>query len=100
MLVHSVYFWLRPDLGSVEQEKFWTLVNRLLTIASVKHGWVGKPAQTEDRPVIDKSYSCALVLAFDDMAGHDEYQVDPVHDEFRTGCSGFWSKIQIYDAIS
>jgi hypothetical protein len=98
MVVHSVYFWLKSDLGSAEEQKFWTMVRALLTIKSVKHGWVGKPAETEDRPIIDKSYSCALVLAFDDMAGHDFYQVDPVHDEFRTGCHTFWSKIQIYDA--
>jgi hypothetical protein len=100
MLVHSVYFWLRPDLSGVDQEKFWSSVRRLLTISSVKHGWVGKPADTEERAIIDKSYSCALVLAFDDLAGHDSYQVDPVHDEFRTGCNGLWSKIQIYDAVS
>ena len=100
MLVHSVYFWLREDLSSADQEKFWVSVRRLLTIQSVRHGWVGVPAETEERPIIDKSYSCALILAFDDMAGHDSYQSDPVHDEFRTGSAGFWSKIQIYDATS
>ena len=100
MLVHSVYFWLKTDLSNADQEKFWTSVRRLLTIGSVRHGWVGVPANTEERPIIDKSYSCALTLVFDDMAGHDSYQSDPVHDEFRTGCAGCWSKIQIYDATS
>ena len=100
MLVHSVYFWLRSDLGSDDQEKFWSKVRSLVAIDGVRHGWVGIPAETEDRPIIDKSYTCALVLVFDDLAGHDSYQTDPVHDDFRNGCAGFWSKIQIYDAVS
>ncbi len=99
MLVHSVYFWLKPDIAIEDREKFWASVRRLLTIKSVRHGWVGTPAVTADRPIIDKSYTCALVLAFDDEAGHDAYQVDPVHDAFRTDCHEYWSKIQIYDAV-
>ena len=82
------------------EEKFWASVRRLVTIESVRFGWTGKPAATEDRPIIDKSYSCALVLVFDDEAGHDSYQVDPVHDAFRTECSPYWSKVLIYDAVT
>lgn len=99
MIVHSVYFWLKDDIEPTDREKFWTSVRSLLTIRSVQHGWVGTPAATEDRPIIDKSYTCALVLVFDDLAGHDVYQADPVHDSFRSGCHSYWSKIQIYDAI-
>ena len=100
MLVHSVYFWLKPELPAEDKEKFWTLVRRLTTIESVRYGWAGTPAVTADRPIIDKSYSCALVLVFDDESGHDSYQIDPVHDEFRTQCGTYWSKIVIYDAVA
>ncbi|MEP7269934.1 MAG: Dabb family protein [Acidobacteriota bacterium] len=99
MLVHSVYFWLKTDLTPESVEAFWTSVRSLLTINTVRHGWVGVPAETPDRPVIDKSYSCALVLAFDTEADHDSYQVDPVHDAFRNESHSRWSKIQIYDAV-
>src|SRR5678815_1894551 len=99
MFVHSVYFWLKPDLGKGDVAKFWQSVNALTKIPSVKHGWVGKPANT-DRAIIDRSYTCALVLAFDDETGHDAYQVHPDHEDFRQGCGSFWSKIVIYDAIS
>jgi hypothetical protein len=99
MLVHSVYFWLKPDLNAEERQAFWDGVYSLTTIKSVKQGFVGNPAPT-DRPIIDRSYSCALVLTFDDLAGHDLYQEDPIHDRFREGCASYWTKVLIYDAES
>ncbi len=97
MLVHAVYFWLKPDLKPEDVRKFDEGVRSLLKIPNVLHGWVGKPAET-DRPVIDRSYSYALVVAFEDMAGHDIYQVHPIHKSFLE-CSGMWTKVQIYDSI-
>ena len=99
MFVHSVYFWLRPDLTDDDKDKFGAGVRSLTTISSVRHGWVGTPAAT-DRPIIDRSYSCALVVVFDDEAGQEFYQVDAIHDRFREECAPFWSKVQIYDAIT
>ncbi len=64
----------------------------------MEHGFVGVPADT-DRPIIDRSYSYALVVMFRDAAGHDAYQVHPVHDRFREECAGFWRKVQIYDSV-
>jgi hypothetical protein len=99
MFIHSVYFWLRPGITDAEREKFNSGVRSLLTISSVRQGWVGAPAAT-DRPIIDRSYSCALIVVFDDEAGHDFYQVDAVHDRFRDECAALWTKVQIYDAIT
>ena len=98
MFVHSVYFWLKEDLTSEQQAQFWQGVNSLATIGTVRQAYVGRPAPT-DRPVIDHSYTCALILAFDDQAGHDLYQSDPVHDRFRDECSPLWSRVLIYDAL-
>jgi Stress responsive A/B Barrel Domain len=39
------------------------------------------------------------VRPFDDEAGHDAYQLHPIHDRFRQECAPFWSKVLIYDAI-
>ena len=99
MFVHSVYFWLKPELTEEQRAKFWEGVRSLTTIESVRQGAVGTPAAT-DRPVIDSSYSCALIVSFDDDAGHDAYQDHPVHDKFREECATFWSKVLIYDAIT
>jgi len=99
MFVHCVYFWLRDDLTEYERETFVEGVNSLTTINTVKHGFVGTPADT-NRPIIDRSYSYALVAAFDDQDDHDAYQVDPVHDRFRDTCASFWSDVKIFDLVT
>ena len=99
MFIHSVYFWEREGLTAAERDEWLAGLRSLLTIESVRHGWLGTPAAT-DRPVIDRGYSYALVVAFDDEAGHDVYQDHPVHDVFRERCAKFWKKVLIYDATS
>ncbi|HEU4391981.1 MAG TPA: Dabb family protein [Blastocatellia bacterium] len=98
MFVHSVYFWLNPGLADEEVNEFWRGVNSLATIETVRQSYIGIPAPT-DRPIIDRSYSCALILAFDDQAGHDVYQDHQIHEAFRQKCSRFWSKVVIYDVV-
>jgi Stress responsive A/B Barrel Domain len=98
MFVHSVYFWLKPDLTEEQRALFWENVRSLKAIESVRQCYIGPPAST-DRPVIDRSYSCALVVVFDDDEGHEIYQKHPVHDKFRE-CEHLWSKILIYDAVT
>jgi hypothetical protein len=98
MFVHSVFFWLRDDLTGEERERFLRGVNSLTTISSVRYAWVGRPAPT-DRPVIERSYSYSLTAVFDGEAEQDEYQVDPVHDDFREQCGDLWSRVLIYDSL-
>lgn len=97
MFVHSVYFWLKPDLSDEDVANYVAGVKSLLTIKDVKTGFVGTPAST-DRPIIDRSYSYALITMFEDKAGHDAYQVDPIHDKFREDCEQYWDKVVIYDS--
>ena len=99
MFIHTVFFWLRDDLSAAETAEFVDGVTSLTTIEGVRHGYVGTPAAT-DREIIDRSYSYALVVMFDDEAGHDAYQVAPVHDQFRERCARLWRQVRIYDAIT
>ena len=98
MFVHAVYFWLRADLTPEERARFDTGLRSLRAIEGVVHGYVGAPAPT-DRPVIERGYSRALVLVFADQAGHDAYQVHPVHDRFRADCGGLWTTVRVYDSV-
>lgn len=99
MFIHSVYFWLRDNLSSEEHTAFVEGATSLTTIETVRHGFLGTPAGT-DRPIIDRSYSYALVCVFDDVKGHDAYQDHPIHDDFRDTCSGYWDEVKIYDVES
>lgn len=98
MFIHAVYFWLRPELSDHDVERFKAGVHSLTTIDTVRQGYLGAPAAT-DRPVIDSSYSYALIVHFENAAGHDIYQEHAVHEKFRKECSPYWSKVQIYDCI-
>ena len=99
MFVHAVYFWLRENLTPPEREHFVAGLRSLRAIDGVVQGYIGVPAPT-DRPVIDRSYSWSLVLVFANEADHDAYQIDPVHDRFRTECSPYWTIVRIYDSVT
>ncbi|MCX8065282.1 MAG: Dabb family protein [Candidatus Hydrogenedentes bacterium] len=97
MLLHSVYFWLRQDLNEDERNQFCQGLVKLRRISSVVDLYVGKPAKTEKRQIIDDSYTYGLIVLFNDVKGHDEYQSHPIHKEFLASFSSFWSKVLVYD---
>jgi Stress responsive A/B Barrel Domain len=99
MLIHSVYFWLKEGLSAAELEDFQRQLQAIAAIESVRQAHIGVPADT-DRPVIEQSYSYGLILSFDDMQGHDFYQVHEAHERFRQECSRYWSRVLIFDVIS
>lgn len=96
MFVHCVFFRLRDDLSAGDRQTFDEGVRSLLDIETVRSGFVGTPADTH-RPVVLRDYSHGLVVVFDDKAGHDFYQDDPVHDRFRNEYSHLWEDVKIYD---
>jgi hypothetical protein len=98
MLVHTVYFWLKPDLSAAQRAEFERGVKSLAGIAAVEKLYVGTPAATEKRPIIDDTYSYALTVLLKDVAAHDAYQIDPIHFAFIAACKEFWMRVQIYDA--
>ena len=98
MLVHSVYFWLKPELTAAQRADFRRGVETLIAIKAAKQVFVGAPAATPKRPVIDDSYSIALTVLCKDLAAQDAYQVDPIHLKFVADFKTFWTRIQIYDA--
>ena len=98
MFVHSVHFWLNDNLSDDDKQKFIDGATSLTTIISVKQGFLGVPADT-DRPIIERSHSYTLIVMFDNKAGHDAYQVDPIHDRFREDCEQFWNRVVIYDSV-
>lgn len=98
MLVHSVYFWLKPELSDAQRADFRRGVESLAGIKSVEKVYVGTPAATPKRAVIDDSYSVALTVLCRDLAAQDAYQVDPIHLAFVEQFKTFWTRVQIYDS--
>lgn len=98
MLIHSVYFWLKPELNNAQRAAFRGGLESLRGVTSLKAYYVGTPAPIPSRPVVDASYSFSLTGVFQDLAGHDAYQVDPLHQAFLEQFRTYWIKVQIYDA--
>ena len=95
--VHTVYFWLKEGTPDSARDQLVSDCGEILSkIETVRHLWSGAPAQTP-RDVVDNSYGMGLTVVFDDRAGHDAYQDDPLHDEFIKRNKAHWERVQVYD---
>ncbi len=98
MIIHSVFFWLKPELSDADRAAFFTGLETLRGIAGVQTLHTGRPAPIPPRPVVDASYTAALSITFADVAAHDAYQADPIHQKFLENFRPWFAKVQIYDA--
>jgi len=98
MLSHHVLFWLKPETTEEQKSAFRKGLESLEKIETVTNFHVGTPAPIE-RAVVDITYTFSLVLFFEDMAGHDVYQVHHLHTAFLDEFRGLFEKVIIYDAL-
>jgi len=97
MLVHSVYFWLKPDLTDAQRAEFLAALEALRAVPSVGSLFLGTPAAVAARPVVDQTYDYSITCLFADLAAHDAYQVHPLHVAFVTLGKTRWTGVKIYD---
>lgn len=97
MINHHVLFWLKPDTTADQLVAFRKGLESLENIETVKYFHVGTPAPIE-RAVVDTTYTFSLALFFDDLAGHDVYQVHELHKAFLNEFRELFEKVTIYDA--
>ena len=97
MLAHHVLFWLKADTTETQKIAFRSGLDSLQKVETIKSIYIGTPAPIS-RAVVDTTYSFSLVIIFDDLAGHDVYQVHPVHKAFLEQFRELFEKVVIYDA--
>ena len=95
MHVHNVYFWLKEDLDEDSLVQFEAGLKSLVTLPEVVSGYYGKPAQAY-RDVVENTYSYGLFLVFEDLVGHDMYQVGEGHLKFIDENLPRWEKVVAY----
>jgi hypothetical protein len=98
-LTHHVFFWLKNPNSKEDLEKLLAGLKTLSKIETVKKLYIGVPASTEKREVVDNSYSASELMFFDDVEGQNVYQVHPIHKKFVEDCSHLWEKVIVYDSI-
>ncbi len=96
--IHTVLFYFNEGVSEADKATFMDGVRSLGKIESVRNLWVGPPAMTP-REVVDNSYDMALIVHFDDKAGHDLYQEAQIHLDFIEASKHVWNRVQIYDAL-
>jgi len=73
-------------------------MTKLAQSATIESGRWGKPAETEERPVTDHSWSYGLSFKFATMEDHFNYQGDdPHHVEFVETFKEWWEKVLVMD---
>jgi hypothetical protein len=97
MLAHHVLFWLNADTTADQKDAFKKGLESLENIETVKTFHIGTPAPI-DRPVVDSTYTFSLTIIFEDLAGHDVYQVHDLHKAFLDQFRVLFEKVVIYDA--
>ncbi|WP_194774773.1 Dabb family protein [Pararhodonellum marinum] len=94
-MIHQVYFWLNePEKNTAP---FLKAVKTLAKIKTIKSSYIGTPAPTERRPVVDHSFQVACTFFFDSLEDQLDYQSDPDHLKFIEENSDKWNKVQVYD---
>lgn len=96
-VVHHVFFWLKNPESKEDLARLLAGLRTLGGIETVKAIHIGVPAETEQRGVVDASYSASEILFFDDVAGQNAYQVHPIHKKFVADCEHLWQRVVVYD---
>jgi len=98
-LAHHVYFWLKNPESTTDVAELIRGVKTLTSIGTIKSCHIATPAATEDRNVIDNSYSVSWLAFFDNEADEQIYQVHPTHLKFIEDHEHLWSKVVVYDSV-
>ena len=96
MHVHNVLFWLKSGATAEDRAALEAGFALLMKDPAIGSAYCGVPADTH-RDVVDRSYDYGLTLVFGDLAGHDAYQVGPVHQKFVGDHKDKWQRVQVVD---
>jgi hypothetical protein len=96
-ILHSVFFYIKPGVTPdiIEAQRAAILAD-LSKIEAVNQIWAGGPEGIE-RDVVDNSYGMSLHMIFDDREALQQYQTDPIHQEFLANHKSNWTGIKVYD---
>jgi hypothetical protein len=98
-IIHQVFFWLKNKDAKEDKAMLQNGLQSLKAISEVKQLYIGTPAATLKRDVIDDSYSFSMIMFFDDIAGQDAYQIHPLHESFVEKHKHLWDRVVVYDAV-
>lgn len=96
-VIHQVFFWLRDPASTADRDRLVAGLKTLADIPLIKELYVGVPAATEPRDVIDVSWHVSEIMFFEELGAQAGYQEHPLHLAFVKNCSHLWEKAVVYD---
>lgn len=98
-VVHHVFFWLKGSAPKADVDKLIAGLQTLRNIPEVRELRIGVPAGTEERSIVDSSYSVSELIVFDTVEDQKRYQDHPIHQQFVKTHGHIWDKVVVYDSI-
>jgi len=98
-LMHHVFFWLKEPENKAHWKQFEKAMNDLLKVETIKMSHIGIPAATEERGVVENSYTYSYMVMFDSLNDQNIYQKHPLHLKFIEENSHLWNKVVVYDSV-
>jgi len=99
-VVHHVFFWLKNPGSAADLDQLVAGLKTLADIPRIKELYIGKPASTEQREVVDASWQVSELMFFDNLEAQAAYQQHPLHLAFVKNCSHLWEKVIVYDTTN
>lgn len=99
-VIHHALFWLKNPDSREDLDRLIAGVRTLKEVEVVRQLYVGTPASTEKRDVVDNSYHVSEVMIFDSVEDQAVYQTHPIHQKFVKDCSHLWARVVVYDSTT
>jgi hypothetical protein len=100
MVIHHVFFYLKNPKSVEDREKLIEGVKSLAEIETVRKIYVGVPAATPKREVVEAGYAVTELIFFDNLEGQSIYQEHPIHKKFVEEHADLWKKVVVYDSAT
>ncbi len=99
-VIHQVFFWLKNQGSVADRKKLAEGLQKLSAIPEIQQLYVGFPASTEKREVVDNSWDVSELMFFNDLTAQKTYQDHPLHQTFIKHYAHLWEKVIVYDTLT
>ena len=98
-LINHVFFWLKEPDNKAHRKQFEKALEDLIKVETIKVSHIGVPAETEERGVVENSYTYSYMVMFDSLEDQNIYQKHPLHLKFIEENEHLWEKVVVYDSV-
>ena len=91
-LCHTVFFWLKNPNNKKDRFEFENAIKKLIRNNHLSVSChLGTPADSEQRDVVDSSYTYCYIVNFPSLEDQNKYQIDPHHLLFIEEAKHLWA---------